>query len=98
MFSGWPTLMAWSSNGSPNGFARQTIRQSFPCVSPLVARVIRCLADVLPKREPEFRSELFQVAADFAEAVALVVGQGVHRIENQRSHSRAKLAACELPV
>ncbi len=64
----------------------------------MVVFVFWRFADVLAKREAEFRVELFQVSADFAKSVALIIRQRVHRIENQRPHSRAKLAPRKLPV
>ena len=57
-------------------------------IVPVVFFVLGCLADVLCERRTKCRSGFVQSLAESPEAFALIVGERVHRIQDQGPHSR----------
>lgn len=74
------------------------LRQMILRVTLGIILVFGRFADVLTERDMEGRVRRLQSPADFAEAFALIVSQGIHRVENKRADPRTESAGFELLV
>jgi hypothetical protein len=83
---------------SENQFAGTPMPSLFFRMSPRIPFVFRRLSRVLSKCKPKRRAALLQSAANISQAISLITGEGIHRIENERPDTCAQCAASELRV
>ncbi len=74
------------------------LRQMILRVTLRIILVLGRFADVLTERDMEGRVRRLQSSTDFTEAFALIVSQGIHRVENKRADPWAQSAGFELTV